>query len=80
MVRFRCVAYPRVRGFTDHALPETPSIGQDYAYFLPYLLSNHYWLVNNGWAIPWVTPAHCTGILYFANPQSLFYWPLQALM
>ncbi|MEM7365808.1 MAG: hypothetical protein AAF525_17455 [Pseudomonadota bacterium] len=58
----------------------TPAIGHDYAYFLPYLLSNHYWLLNNGWSIPWVTPAHCAGIPYFANPQSLFYSPVQMFM
>jgi hypothetical protein len=48
-------------------------LGNDYSYFLPWLLAGYFWFLENGFAIPWFSPALCAGIPHFANPQSLFY-------
>jgi len=49
------------------------TIGTDYSYFMPWLLSGYFWFQQNGLSIPWFTPAFCAGIPHFANPQSLYY-------
>ncbi|MCB1646042.1 MAG: hypothetical protein KDI36_11345 [Pseudomonadales bacterium] len=51
--------------------PDT--IGHDYSYFFPYLLSGWFWWQENGLALPWFTPALCGGIPWFGNPQSMFF-------
>lgn len=49
-------------------------LGNDYAYFLPFLLDGFFWYNLNGfWAIPWFTPSFCGGSLNYANVQSCFY-------
>jgi hypothetical protein len=59
--------------YLPHLFGEGAKIGHDYSYFFPYLLSGHYWFLNNGFDIPWFTPALCGGIPHFPNPQSLYY-------
>ena len=59
-----------------HRLLPTPngSIGYDYGYHLPYLLSGVEWIRRNGWlSIPYFTPDYCGGIPWLANPISDFY-------
>ena len=49
-------------------------LGHDYGYFLLQLLAGAFWLQNNGlFAVPWFTPAFCSGIPFYPNPQSLYY-------
>lgn len=48
-------------------------LGNDYSYFLPWLLAGYFWFLENGLSIPWFSPALCAGIPHFANPQSLYY-------
>jgi hypothetical protein len=49
-------------------------MGNDYRYFLPYLLSGVQWISQNGWlTIPYFTPDYCGGIPWLANPNSIFY-------
>ena len=55
-------------------------VGHDYAFFMPSLLDGYYWFLNNGIFSPeWFTPAFCAGIPAYADPQSLYYSPLQFL-
>jgi hypothetical protein len=49
-------------------------LGHDYAYFLPLLLADNYWIAENGLlALPYFLPAFCGGLPNLANPQSIFY-------
>jgi hypothetical protein len=49
-------------------------VGQDFTYFMPYLLAGKQWIALNGWSsIPYFTPDFCGGMPWLANPQSLFY-------
>jgi hypothetical protein len=59
----------------NHLLPTADgTIGHDYRYFLPYLLSGVEWIHQNGWlTIPYFTPDYCGGIPWLASPQSIFY-------
>ena len=69
-------------GVGYHALTRSfyeGSIGGDYTYFLPWLLSGYYWFLGNGLDLPWFTPAMCAGVPFFPNPQSMFYSVPQAL-
>ncbi len=46
------------------------SIGHDYAYYFPDLLSGAYWFHQNGpWSIPWFTPAFGGGLPFYAHPS-----------
>lgn len=54
------------------------TVGHDYATAMPGLLDGYYWFLNNGISTPpWFTPAFCAGVPLFADPQSLFYSPIQ---
>lgn len=54
--------------------PGPIGIGDDYAFFLPDLLSNYYFAKANGpWFAPWFTPAFCGGQPAFGDPQSMYY-------
>jgi hypothetical protein len=58
----------------------TTSVGHDYSFFMPSLLDGYYWFLNNGIFSPeWFSPAFCAGIPTYADPQSLYYSPLQFL-
>lgn len=55
-------------------------VGHDYALALPALLDGYYWYLNNGFLTPpWFSPAFCAGQLFYADPQSIFYSPIQFL-
>jgi len=46
------------------------SIGHDYAYYFPDLLSGAYWFHQNGpFSIPWFTPAFGGGMPFYAHPS-----------
>lgn len=46
------------------------SIGHDYAYYFPDLLSGAYWFHQNGpFSIPWFTPAFGGGLPFYAHPS-----------
>ncbi|MBL8860025.1 MAG: hypothetical protein JNL28_16065 [Planctomycetes bacterium] len=46
------------------------SIGHDYAYYFPDLLSGAYWFQQNGaFSIPWFTPAFGGGLPFYAHPS-----------
>ena len=50
------------------------TLGHDYAYFLPRLLAGYYWLMENGLsALPYFTPAFCGGVMFYTNPQGMFF-------
>jgi hypothetical protein len=50
------------------------SLGHDYSYYLPYLLTGAQWVHQNGWlTIPYFTPDYCGGVPWLPNPQSMFY-------
>jgi hypothetical protein len=58
-------------------------VGHDFAGSAINILEGKFWLDSNGfWAglfnPPWFTPAWCAGSAFYADPQSLFYTPLQA--
>ncbi|MCL1985408.1 MAG: GtrA family protein, partial [Betaproteobacteria bacterium] len=58
--------------------------GHDFALTGPALLEGRYWLQTNGFIAglfnpPWFTPAWCAGTVFFADPQNVFYSPLQWL-
>lgn len=56
----------------------THGVGHDYANAMPQLLDGYYWYLNNGISTPpWFTPAFCAGVPLFADPQWIFYAPLQ---
>lgn len=56
----------------------THGVGHDYANAMPQLLDGYYWYLNNGIGTPpWFTPAFCAGVPLFADPQWIFYAPLQ---
>ena len=75
VIAFSCLALYQPSLFGDGT-----EIGHDYSYFFPYLLSGYYWFLNNGFDIPWFTPALCGGIPHFPNPQSLYYSVPQLLL
>ncbi|MCP4696131.1 MAG: hypothetical protein GY862_04690 [Gammaproteobacteria bacterium] len=53
---------------------QSGTLGHDYAYFFPRILSGYYWFKANGlFAVPWFTPALCGGTMLFANPQDLYF-------
>ncbi len=53
---------------------QSGTIGGDYSYFLPQLLSGYFWYQQNGlFSIPWFTPAFCGGLPFFPNPQSMYF-------
>lgn len=54
-------------------------IGHDFSSALPALLDGYYWYLNNGWSYPWFTPSFCGGQPVYADPQSFYFSPLQAL-
>ncbi len=54
-------------------------MGHDFALTLTGLEDGYFWFRNNGFAIPWFTPAFCAGQPYFADPQSIYYSLPQAL-
>lgn len=54
-------------------LPMNGSLGDDYSYFFPQLLDGYYWYLNNGFSVPWFTPAFCGGLPSYPNPQNLYY-------
>ena len=63
-----------VRTLSHLAPTANGMLGQDYSYFLPYLLSGVQWIYQNGWlTIPYFTPDYCGGIPWLANPRSDFY-------
>lgn len=50
------------------------NMGHDYAQFLPMLIDNYFWFMNNGvFSPPWFSPAFCGGQVNFADPQSMYY-------
>ena len=50
------------------------AIGQDYSFFLPYLLEGWFWYLQNGLAaVPWFTAAFCGGQPLYADPQALYF-------
>jgi hypothetical protein len=59
--------------------PVGGQIGHDYSYFLPRLIEGNRFLTAGGLAIPWYSPAFCAGVPFYANPQSIFYSPIQIL-
>lgn len=49
-------------------------VGTDYAYFLPHMLAGDYWFARNGpFSVPWMSPAFCGGLPFYANPQSFYF-------
>ncbi len=60
----------------------TTHIGHDFTLTGVGLLEGKYWIETNGligglFNPPWFTPAWCAGAAYYADPQSVFYSPLQ---
>lgn len=50
------------------------TLGHDYRYSLPKLLSGYYWFESNGpLAVPWFAPGFCGGTPFYPNPQSMYY-------
>jgi hypothetical protein len=50
------------------------TVGHDYRYFFPYLLTGAQWIYQNGWfEVPYFTPDFCGGMPWLANPQSVIY-------
>jgi len=57
------------------------AIGQDYSFFLPYLLEGWFWYLQNGLAaVPWFTAAFCGGQPLYADPQALYFSVPQLLI
>lgn len=57
------------------------AIGQDYSFFLPYLLDGWFWYLQNGLAaVPWFTAAFCGGQPLYADPQALYFSVPQLLV
>lgn len=55
-------------------------LGHDFALTNPALLDGAYWFWNNSILdVPWFTPSFCGGQPFFADPQSIYYSPLQWL-
>jgi hypothetical protein len=47
---------------------ENGTLGHDYTYFFPALLNGYFWFMENGFAVPWFTPAQCGGVASYPNP------------
>jgi hypothetical protein len=59
-------------------------VGHDFAGLAPGLLEGKFWIDSNGVIAgllnpPWFTPAFCAGAAFYADPQSIFYSPIQLL-
>ncbi len=57
-------------------------VGHDFAGSALSLLEGKFWIDSNGFWTgilnpPWFTPAWCSGSVFYADPQSLFYSPIQ---
>lgn len=57
-------------------------LGHDFSATGVWLLEGKYWVDSNGLIAallnpPWFTPAWCAGTAFYADPQSVFYSPLQ---
>jgi hypothetical protein len=66
--------------FIDLLFMPDGTMGHDYAYFLPVLLSGYFWYQTNGLAhIPWFTPSQCGGLPFLGDLQVPFYSAPQVL-
>lgn len=57
-------------------------VGHDFAGSALSLLEGKFWIDSNGFWTgilnpPWFTPAWCSGSVFYADPQSIFYSPIQ---
>ncbi len=69
-----------MRGVFAPFFARDSTIGHDFSFFFPALLDGFYWYLKNGiLEVPWFTPAFCAGMPSFADPQNLFYSPIQVL-
>jgi len=56
------------------------TVGHDYGYFLPQLLTGYFWFEQNGpFEVPWFNPALGGGIPFYPNPGCAYYSLPQAL-